>query len=283
MEVNYYFARISVIATYSDKGQFILEGLRSDAEISFRNFQYGFFNVREIFIENERFFHGYIAKYKSETEGEVVDLKSRAIKDEIFPYMTVAKVRFFVHPKTGILIYHTKGNDLNKSSFINRFKDLLEKAYDNFFVKIDINAINESVKFFESLKKFKKIKFLKIELTPSNPENRDIWEKLDERLRRLKVTKYTETYQAEKKEESLQLDDAEINSKLEMANDGYGDAEVKGIDENGNRKTLNIKENQVSAKAVSQERGPQESLAGLFPMFKKIIERFDSNDKKNHT
>lgn len=272
--IKYYFGRLNLIANYTDKREFILVGLRSPKFVEHRGYKWGFFEASELQTEFGPFLHGYLVKYKPETDEEVAVPETRKLSDEAIANRVTAKSRFFLHVESGLIAYHPVGNQIESRTFCKRFVKLFENAFNNFFVNAEIQAIEEQYKIFEAIKKFKSISKVVIYLHPSNPSNSERWERVDKRLKTLGASSYHEQYEGKPKGYGLDIvEDEELTSKIFMADDGYGKADVTG-EMDGEVRTISTKDNPITALAPNDEEPPETVIDRLSSTIKSIFSRF---------
>jgi len=252
----------------------LLKALKSKKVLEFRGFKWGFFNTLEMETELGAFLHGYLVKYKPEFSEEVANPLTHNLEDQFIENFVWAKSRFFLHIKSGVISYHPIGNAISKELFVERFCKLFEHTLENMFVNVEIQSIEEDYKIFEVIRSFQKIQHLHIYLHPSNPSNRDRWRRTDDRLKNIGASKYYEHYYAEPLLDNLNIiDDEDINSKITMADDGYGKAEITGIFD-GETKTISTSDNPISTHAPGDEESPENVLNKLLEKIKNIFRRF---------
>lgn len=273
---TYYIGRLNIISAYSDdKEVFLTKGLRSEIHLPAQTYAWGFFEVDRLVREEEVYLHGFLVKYRPSESTEVVDISTREIEPSEFNDKVKAKSRFFLNVKSGILAYQILG-DITDKVFRRSFCDLLHRAYDDFFVDFDIQTINKNVSFFESISSLDSISKITISLHPSNPSNRKIWQKQDERLKALNIKTQTDIIRLKSDVSASKItDDEEINSKLHMASDGYGKARITGKFAN-EEKVVSTGDNPITCK-VELEAEKVDSIsdivAQIIPTFKIIFNR----------
>lgn len=96
--VNYFFGRLNLIAYYENKHTFLMNSMSKDIEISKREFDWGFFNISQIEVENVLFITGYIVKYLQYKGEEIVDKEQRKLLSIDVPNRAIASSLFFLHP-----------------------------------------------------------------------------------------------------------------------------------------------------------------------------------------
>ncbi|MGK9477904.1 hypothetical protein [Melioribacter sp. OK-6-Me] len=276
-DITYYFGRLNLIAHYENKREFLLKALKSNIIWKHKDTNWGFFDIEEIDSEHGSFIHGYLVKYSPNYNEEVANPETHNLEEQQINNYVLAKSRFFLHINSGLITYHPVGVIISKEIFRKNFCKLFEHSLEGMFVSAEIQSIDEEEKIFEAIKKFKKVLKLQIYLHPSNPNNRDIWKRTDDRLKKLGASKYKEYYEAQEDGNLNITDDEEINSKISMADDGYGQAAVTG-EMDGEKKTVKTGDNPVTAKAPGDNLKPAEALEILMAKIKEIFGRFKHED-----
>jgi len=171
---------------------------------------------------------GFLGRYK-DTRLEIA--RGEDISVAIVEDVVSAKTPFFLHIESGVVAYHTVPKLLESEMFLARFGQLIYQGAGGFFVDAEVQPIEEKLQLVKELRMFDRILELDISLHPSNPSNRRIWKRQDERLKRLGAMKYREKYEMPRSGEFLSLriqQDRDIRSKIAMAEDGYGVVRVSG-------------------------------------------------------
>lgn len=279
---KYYVGRLNVISAYpGEKVNFLLNGLSTSTVLTARAYSYVFLESERVeyagLAENstEDYLSGLLVKYRPTEDGETVDWSTHEIEDQEVRDRVRCKSRFIIHVKTGIIAYHVVA-DFTEDHFKKQFCKLFEQAHQDFFVDADIQTINHEVSFLASLEQFDSIKKVQIYLHPSNPSNRSIWQKQDERLKQLQAEKYTEIYKlCETARASSIREDEEIKSKLHMAMDGYGKAKVTGT-RDGDKKTLSTGDNPITCDVeveATESDNSRAIISKLAPTFRSLFKR----------
>jgi len=267
--VIYYFGRLNLIASYDDKNKFLLNSLKRQIEICKRDYEWGFFNVKNIEFCEIPFLAGYLVKYKPFKDEEVVDEESRQLTTTTIPNRAIAASQFFLHTKSGLLAYHPVPGKIGQHQFRHIFAELIEAANDHLLVDAEVQFIDEEIKILEAIRSFDKITSLVIELHPSNPSNRHIWERTDQRLKSMRAEKYRQQYYSG---EGLHInEESEVYGDILMAGDGYGKATLYGMKDG---QEYEASTEQVPLKAKGLKDGePEDKLGSIFHKIKEIWDR----------
>lgn len=222
--VEYHFGRLNLIATYTDKAQFLLDSLTTHVEVESYGYRWGVFSVGQRLFEDRTFIHGLLVKFKP-TEEDIVDERTHSLATALVPNKAQAKSSFFLEPKSGVIAFRPVAG-ISHRQFKYMFARLIEEANDNLLINAEVQSIDEQREIVEALKRFDQIRLIKVVLHPSNPNNREIWKKTDERLREMRVRKFREVYIGD----DIKVgQDSEVLSDIIMAGDGYGYAEIRGL------------------------------------------------------
>lgn len=274
--VRYYFGRLNLmpIRPYAEKLSWLRNTLRSEGEIRDHNIVWEIFRVNELDSDIGQFLSGYLGRYRSETRVEVASPSAQDVDVQMIENLVTAKALFFLHVRSGIFAYHSVPNQIAPATFRTRFEQLLFKKAGAFFIDVEIAPIDEEASLRDKLRQFERVSEIRIVLHPSNPSNRDFWQRIDKRLRDLRATKYTEEIRTTDPRRGLRvIDDQDINSKISMAEDGYGKAVAKG-QINGEEHTVTTSSNPVVASAPTEPELPRNILRHLQGSFSRILSRF---------
>lgn len=235
---------------------------------------WGFFNVTPLKTEFGAFFHGYLVKFEPESDEEVAIPETQQINDQLICNRVIAKAPFFIHVKSGLLIYKPISNRISSSSFKNIFVELFKKANDYFFIDAEIQTIQDQIKLLEEIKRFTRLYRISIYLHPSNPSNSERWRHIDERLKRLEAAKIKEEIEIKKEGTGLAIvEDSETLSKIYMAEDGYGKARITG-EADGITKTISTQDNPVKEKVDEEPDNIEGTFKRLVTNIRSIFNRF---------
>jgi hypothetical protein len=274
---KYYFGRLNIVSAHEREGEnklFLERGLNSGILNHEEKYTWGFFEIENI-LEQDDYFAGFLAKYRPSDLEQFVNTETREIEQQEIKNRIKSKSRFFLHAPTKIIAYQVTG-EIKYKAFCRNFSKLLEASYGNILINAEIQAINYEQSFFEAIKRFDSVAKVSIYLHPSNPSNREIWRRVDERFKNLGVESYTETYKMKENRRTLDIEeDTEINSKLHMASDGYGKAIVRG-QKNGEYETITTGDNPMEAEvenSVETTGSYQEILKQILPTFISLFKR----------
>lgn len=282
--VQYFFGRLNIIAIYDDKHEFMRQGFQGGRIIQARGSGWGFFEVNAFEDESGHWFEGYLVKYKPETEEEKVVLETQQIEDEAVRDRVVAKSRFFIHVDSGIIAYRPISNQISRKQFADNFVSVFRENHDFFFGNAELISIDEEYKILDILRRFTRIQEVKVSLHPSNPSNRDMWRRTDERLRNLGAASYQESIEANVNGPGLRvIEDEETTGKIAMAVDGYGQAAVTGTLD-GEQVTINTEQNPITVQAPNDEAETRDIFRVLLQTFQAVKARFvDGRSKTNES
>lgn len=184
-----------------------------------------------------------------------------------------------MHVQSGLVAYYLRSG-ISQKQFKERFEELFEKSYDDFFVDVTIQDIEDQYDFFARIEKLQKVLKVEISLHPSNPSNHDRWKSIDERIKGIGADRYKEIYEAKEGSGGLNIKrDEDFNSKAHMAQDGYGKTKVVGL-VNDEKITISTGEKPLTATAPA-EAEKKTVLSSLLPTFKNIFGRTPNKNEKS--
>jgi hypothetical protein len=266
------FARLNLIAEYTDKRAFVLKGLTGRQRRKVRAHLWGFFEVEEL-SEFPEFLTGYLTKLKPLVAEEVGNLETHQLGTADVANLAVAKSRFFLHVRTGIVAYQVISNHVTRKVFEEQFAKLFEEGHQKFFVSAELQTIEVRETFLKALASMQRVSFLKLDLHPTNPAYNEIYRDVDERMKRLRAKSYREEIVGGPEGPGLNVaEDSEIAKKVTMAEDGYGRAIASGI-RNGKRSTVATSQNPVSAQAETRDRTAGQILGSIVDDFTALFRR----------
>jgi hypothetical protein len=235
-------------------------------------YQYGIFSLEEIHDPNLGLVYtGELVKYQDLKEEPVV--KENKISIEYIEDVILGRSRFYLLDKTHLIAYNPYGKIISPKAFCESFVGILVGADDTFDIDAEIFPVNYEYEFMSFLKSMRTLNILEINLMPSNPNSRDLWDEIDDRLRSMNVKRYKEEFVA-KENQSLEIDERTVN-KIIMAQDGYGKAKGKGTDQDGNQVEISTDSKEsITKKSINKDLSLIEQLNAVRQVFERVIERF---------
>lgn len=265
---TYYFGRLNFISK-RNLYDLLKAGYkyRSDANTRFGLFEVRSFNDSDLGIV----YTGELIKYVDYKQEDVI--KEDQITVEVISDAIKGRCKFFLTESDHVIAYNPYGRIISDKAFKRAFSGILIAADDSFDVDSLIYPINYEYQFRSFLQKMKRIDKLTFNLTPSNPNNRETWQNIDDKLNKMNVKKYKEEFLA-KDGSSLELDD-ESDAKITMAEDGYGKATGQGIDSDDNDVVVSTeKAENILKKKVKPDQNDNVVKESLKSTFENIRERF---------
>ncbi len=259
----------------SDKNAFILKGLSIEGKKEDRGHLYSFSNIKQQNENGVTFIFGQLLKYDPHSDEETYDESKSVIINTQIKNRVLGKASFIINSDSSIIAFSPAPNIITQERFIKTFRDLFKENHENMFTDISLSLIKEQYTFIEKVRTLKTIKRIKITLYPSNPNNRDRWKDIDERLQKNDITKYTETLENNKDESGIIIDD-ETENKFLMSEDGYGDCMAVGSDENDGEKKITTKEKN---RTITFDVDNAESLSLLIEIFRSKIKQITERMK----
>ncbi len=270
-ESTYHFGRLLLIHPPGEKVDYLRKGLFSDVTDQNKVHAWGLYDVEELTdSEFGTWFTGVLVKYKHEHRQEIVRAEEHRLQTARIPGPVVRKSRFVLLLSDGLIAYQLGGGDIEAVAFRRHFCSILEEANERMFFSAEVAPIREEGSVGEALTRLTTVRRIDISLHPSNPSSRDVWQRTDERMRNGKVGRFEQSFIAGD-EGGLQPDDGML-ADIAMAEDGYGTAEVAGV-QDGKETTVRSDENPVNAKAPNADAPATSVLERLRGRIKWIRER----------
>lgn len=146
-------------------------------------------------IRDEVFIYGRMSKFKTEGLVKLVDRENRAQVDVAEEDILNASSPFVYLPEFSGIAYLHVWNELQEEIFSRRFCSIIQAAYGDFFVKCEIEPINNYKSFIAKLGEFDIITDIKATVHPPNPLFGRMWGDLRVYIerRRAKELKIQET------------------------------------------------------------------------------------------
>lgn len=269
---TFFFGRLNVLGSTEDKYRFINDALNAGAAEIFGKFKYGFFDIQEVTLNNEVFAFGRIVKYKPLLEGEVVDEGAHALIEGGLPQRVVAKAEFFLHHRTSVIAFRPVASRISSGQFRLVFSRLIEAGHQKYFVSAQIDTIEEELEIRDALQKLEIVRRISIDIHPTNPSNRPVYQNVNERLKALEAQRLRQVIEGgENGLNKRHIENDDAFRGLLMAADGYGKGRIEGSIQ-GNKVVITTEDSPIRKEVVASET-PSEILVQLFPAFQRIWER----------
>jgi hypothetical protein len=280
-ELNYLFARLNIVSFQHDlfethdKPSLFTAGFNHSQAVEFMGYQWAFFSFEIISTDNGDFIAGYLTKYRPRDTTLIVDEVAHVVTKQESTNVK-AQSRFFVHIKSGLMVYHPVVPEISPAVFRNRLLDLFHLGVKK-LADVKISTIDDRAHVLKEFANFERIEKIAIELVPSNPDNSPIWKDLDDDMKKQELAKLKkEIYVRPDSTGRALQSNKDIIASLTMAEDGYGSATVTGV-KNGKRAVLRTHDTPVFMKVWEGEEEANESvLARLLPGVLSIFERIRS-------
>ena len=275
-DLTYYAGRLNLMPTQPDrrqKAELFRTALSAAVTFNRAGFEWTFLNIAELEIDSREFFSGFLVKFEPESQAEFARLDTRTLQVAVARDLVEAKARFFVEIETGLIFYHPDAREIPIDVFEARFCRLFEKGLGNFFISAQIDPIREQYSILQELRRFDLVLEVDVTLRPSNPDHSEIWAEQDEKLKNRRAKWMREKIVGSETAGGLNVkDDQEVLSRFYMAEDGYGEASVKGIRE-GKRRTISSRNAQIKHSGPNDDHDARIVLEVLIAGFAEVIKR----------
>jgi hypothetical protein len=220
------------------------------------------------------FIFGRLSKFAPDGHVKIVDKDKKSEIDAIAENLLMASSPFVYLPNYSGIAYMPVWNGIQDSLFQNRFKQLIEHMYDNFFVDCSIESIADYRAFTAKLKSMNSFSKIEANVNPPNPLFGRMWSSLNKYIKErnasevkiaeesmdgaglnTQIVKHIEGILEDPTYEP-QGDVAMADAALLMAADGYGHGKVTGISD-GEDVIIRTTDSQKSFLA-SKEPSPSE-------------------------
>lgn len=195
---------------------------------------------------------GKLSKYSAEGAVTIVDTSKKHQVPAVAKNLLVASSPFVYLPQFSGIAYLHVWNEIQEDVFPRRFKALIERVYENFFVECTIEPIADYRAFISKLKEMERITEISAKVNPPNPLFGRLWKRLREYIEARNATEVlvreqnkeggslntqiielisqiVEEPRMEKRAEPVAVPEPSItDSALLMAADGYGHGKVVG-------------------------------------------------------
>jgi hypothetical protein len=163
--------------------------------------------------------------------------------------------------------------DIRRYTFEGRFSRLFENGLNNFFIDVQVDPILEQFSIIEELKRFEIILEVDITLRPSNPDHSEYWAAQDAKLKLRRAKWMREKLCGTEVDGGLNIkDDEEILSSFYMAEDGYGEASIRGRRQ-GKLKRISSRDAQIKHSGPNDDHEAEAVLKILVEGFSETLRR----------
>jgi hypothetical protein len=275
-DLTYYAGRLNLMPVQSDRAQkveLVRAALGAAVTVHRAGYEWTFLNINALQHDGREFFSGFLVKFKPESQEEIARLDTRTLQVAIARDLVQSKARFFIEVETGLIFYHPSIPEIPRDVFETRFSQLFEKGLGNFFIDAQIDPIREQFSILQEIERFEAILQVDITLRPSNPDHSEMWANQDEKLKRRRARWARETLAGSETNGGLNIkDDPEIRSSFCMAEDGYGEAYVRGI-RGGKKRSISTRNAQIKYRAPNDDEEAALVLAVLIEGLTEVLRR----------
>lgn len=244
---TYYAGRVLKLGVLDQ--QMLLAALRNPASILRRGNAWTFINIEEYNESGHHYIFGRLSKYAPNGEVGVVDEPTRLEKKQEEPNLLVASSPFVYIPEHSGIAFLNVSNQIEVSTFIRRFCEIIESTHNGFFVDCDIELISDLKTFAAKLASLDGIFRIEARISPPNPLFSPLWKFLETYLRARNTDRMTIVEDAPTSEvlntdlpkivekASKQTEEEQFNpgvpleigdAAILMAADGYGSGIIRG-------------------------------------------------------
>ncbi len=244
---TYYAGRVLKLGVLDQ--QMLLAALRNPASILRRGNAWTFINIEEYNESGHHYIFGRLSKYAPNGEVGVVDESTRLEKKQEEPNLLVASSPFVYIPEHSGIAFLNVSNQIEVSTFIRRFCEIIESTHNGFFVDCDIELVSDLKTFAAKLASLDGIFRIEARISPPNPLFSPLWKYLETYLRARNTDRMTIIEDAPTSEvlntdlpkivekASKQTEEEPFNpggtleigdAAILMAADGYGSGIIRG-------------------------------------------------------
>ena len=283
---TYYLGRV-VLSGELNKTK-LVEALKAPTSVGAGEYHWTVTEFKKYEEGKEHFIFGKLTKYKPKGAVDIVDVKLHSEITKEIDNTKVASSPFVYLPEYAGIAYLHVWNQIQQEIFIRRFKELVEKKYDNFFVECKVEAISDLATFYKRISDLSSIELIQAKVRPPNPMFGPLWESLKDYLKKRKVVEFKIEEKANKGEK-IQSDLKNLISEVEkekskpvqipditdaailMATDGYGQGKVHGIE--GKKKVVVCTSDTIKNFKYDTEADPKKLYEIARELFKEITEK----------
>lgn len=284
---TYYLSRIIKLGELDSKK--LLFAINNPPIVSAGKFNWTITDVVDCTDTTEPYIFANLSKYFDEGEVKLINEKERRQVKSKAQDLLKASAPFVYLPDFSGIAYMHVWNEIDESVFPRRFKEVIEAAYNGFFVGCELDPISDLRSFLAKLNALDKITELSAKVHPTNPLFGRLWEDLDKYVKERNADQVTinETSSSGLHTELKRLISGILsNEKWEperpasitdaailMAVDGYGVGSATGI-ENGEEVTIKTSKTRKSFLFL-KEPNPEDLAKKARRVFSKISSQSD--------
>jgi hypothetical protein len=290
----YYLGRVTKMGVLNNHK--LISALKHPTPIHRWNHSWTFIDVREFKNSKGDFVYGRLCKYSPDAEVLIVDTDKRAEVTQLEPNLSVASSPFIFIPEHSAIAFLRVSNHIEPHLFMKRFKEIIEKTHQNFFVECTIEPISDLQTFAIKLSKLEGIFKITSKVYPPNPLFGPLWaplkkyiqergsdkmkieeESLDQPLN-TELPKHVKLA-AEQSHDAPFIPDQNLpigDAAILMAADGYGSGLVKGKQQ-GQFVIIRTSE---TTKNFTYDKIPDPE--GLFELVLEVLEKIQNDRHMNH-
>lgn len=228
---------VSILETYKQKmysnikddltveleEEFYHENSLGETVQEIRKVSYGFLNIKKDDIS--RTLVGTVIKYSKRNRTEVIDKTVVNIRDK-----NDIPISFYFDVNKEIVLYSTKTN-FGHVDFLKAFESIINEAINESEFTFRFELIKNTNSVIERISKFKKVLEIKTEFIPPNPneeEFTDLFGRQSNDFKEANIKKVTTIVEGGK--DGIETNALEVKKAIYTSALGYGNVEVKGID-----------------------------------------------------
>jgi hypothetical protein len=225
-----------------------LEDMQAEPMLSAGRYSYAIGHVQADEIDDVPIIRGQIGRIPVGREGFVYDSKEKDFIVSKHRDFADIILEFCVIPSKHILLIQ-QHSYFKPETAINKFIDIYLQSNKSYVSSFSIDFLTETKDVYEEINqwtRFTRVKFSG--LRPSNPDPNDDYKGIEDMLKELQADQVkieASVNPPTKKEIELKTPPKTINAdsfivkeSLALSSHGYGKAELEGIDEQGNLKTV---------------------------------------------
>ncbi len=204
---------------------FYYENVEGEKNKETRLIPYGFLNI--IKDDINKTIVGSVIKYSKRSRTEVREKQVVNISDKYD-----IPISFYFDINREIVMYSTKIN-FGHIDFTKAFEELINKSIDEEEVNFKFEVIKNSSSVIERISRFKKVLEIKSEFIPPNPneeEFEELFGRESDSFKEANIKKVTTIIEGGK--DGINTDTLEVKRAIYASALGYGNVEVKGLDDN---------------------------------------------------